>query len=182
MDPVTKLERTLKEHRFVLIRQSTHRVFRNPEGRTFVCASTPSDTFRWAKNALAELKRVIESQPKPEVVAVSEYQREQAARVISGESKPNQQGIQGAGRGKKSRGTGFIYEDRGLPPTPEELAEREAVKQRAIDNKEQRRAAKLSRKAELEAARKEREAQKQALEEEKAPQQYFPSNTPTCRK
>ena len=48
----------LHEHSFDLVRQRKHKVYRNPDGLTFVAASTPSDR-RAPQNALATLKRML---------------------------------------------------------------------------------------------------------------------------
>lgn len=52
---------------FKLARQKKHRVHKNPEGKTLVTASTPSD-WRWSKKALRELVKLcgpIETDHRP---------------------------------------------------------------------------------------------------------------------
>ena len=51
------LEETLRTQGFRLVRQKTHRVYKNPEGKTLVTAATPSD-WRWSRNALHQLARL----------------------------------------------------------------------------------------------------------------------------
>ena len=63
-NPVTQLQRALKENHFVLIRQDRHYIYKNHENKIFVTPATPSDT-RWARNAISDLKRVLNSPPKP---------------------------------------------------------------------------------------------------------------------
>ena len=110
-NPAVKLDKLLREHRFQLVRQDKHKIYREPGGRIFVTSSTPSD-YRWAGNALTELKRVIASPPKPMVIAIADWEREEAARLIQGQQKTHV-GISSGGKGKskRSRGTGFIYDD-----------------------------------------------------------------------
>jgi len=57
-NPIAKHDALLREHKFVLIRQRKHRVYRNPEGKVYVVGSTPSD-WRSVRNAVSALKRVI---------------------------------------------------------------------------------------------------------------------------
>ena len=113
MDPTTLISRLLKEHRFQLVRQDKHKIYRNHENKIYVTSSTPSD-HRWALNALSDLKRVIANPPKPMVLAISDYEREQAALVIAGEQR-QVAGVSGAGKNKRSRGTGFIYDEPNVP-------------------------------------------------------------------
>ena len=152
MNAAAKVEALLREHRFQLVRSNKHRVFQNHESKVYVESATPSD-WRVDHNRLKALKRVLDSPVKPLSLAISDYEREQAASVIEGQER-TQHAAAGQGKGKQhssSRGTGYRYVDP-LPPTPEELAERERQRQQAIANKQQRREAKLARKAEKEAA------------------------------
>jgi hypothetical protein len=48
----------LERHGFKLERQIKHMVWRNSEGKVYVCSTSPSDVFAY-KKALGELKRVI---------------------------------------------------------------------------------------------------------------------------
>jgi len=63
----------LEEHQFDLVRQRKHKIYRNPDGLTFVLASTPSD-WRSSRNALATLKRILRpiSDSDSRIVAESE--------------------------------------------------------------------------------------------------------------
>jgi hypothetical protein len=55
---VGEIKQLLDEHGFVLQRQSKHAVWRNPEGKVWVCSVSPSDHRTYA-NALGDLKRTI---------------------------------------------------------------------------------------------------------------------------
>ena len=46
----------LRRHGFVLVRDSRHQVWRNPDGKQIVFSSSPSDEY-WAAQALRELRR-----------------------------------------------------------------------------------------------------------------------------
>jgi predicted RNA binding protein YcfA (HicA-like mRNA interferase family) len=60
----------LQEHGFDLVRQRKHKIYRNPDGLTFVVASTPSDR-QAPQNALSTLKRILRQvNPEPEPVQV----------------------------------------------------------------------------------------------------------------
>jgi hypothetical protein len=55
-------------------------------------------------------------------------------------------GINGAGKGKKPRGTGFIYEDRPeIEPTPAQIETRERARERSKRRAEQRRIVRMER-------------------------------------
>ncbi len=58
MDPQRELERMLKEHGAVLVRDSNHPVYRLPNGQTFVASKSPSD-HRSTINALTDLRRAL---------------------------------------------------------------------------------------------------------------------------
>lgn len=58
MNPQEQLMQLLREHNFDLVRQRKHKIYRNPNGLTFVTASTPSDR-RAPQNALSTLKRIL---------------------------------------------------------------------------------------------------------------------------
>lgn len=77
--PKAELHRLLEEHGFKLERQTNHQVWKNPEGKTFVCAQTPSD--KWADaNALANLRRLVGWKPEPrKPKAKREYRKRRAA-------------------------------------------------------------------------------------------------------
>lgn len=57
-EPQKQLETMLEEHGFELVRQNTHLVYKNPEGKVFVTSKTPSD-FRAALNNVSYLKKVL---------------------------------------------------------------------------------------------------------------------------
>jgi hypothetical protein len=57
MNPEAQLQCLLDEYDFKLARQRKHKVYKNPDGKTFVMASTPSDR-RSSRNALSTLKRI----------------------------------------------------------------------------------------------------------------------------
>jgi predicted RNA binding protein YcfA (HicA-like mRNA interferase family) len=62
-----EFEKALRAHGFKLARQKKHRVHKNPEGKTLVTASTPSD-WRWSRNALRQLVKLcgpIEADHRP---------------------------------------------------------------------------------------------------------------------
>lgn len=107
-DPLKQHDALLRQHQFELVRQGKHFIYRNPEGKVYVTSATPSDS-RWAKTALTTLKRVIDSPPVPMTLAISEFDREQAANLLAGDSK--QRGP-GHGKQKHSGGTGIGYIDK----------------------------------------------------------------------
>ncbi len=151
----------LKEHGFTLVRRNKHYVYEQPQsrgGRVYVTSATPSD-FRVWKNRLKTLKHVISTPAKPMVVAISEFEREQAAQVIEGQQLPTA-GIQGKGKhARRSRGTGYKYVEK-EEMTEEELALSEEVRQRARENAAQA-------EARREQERKDRRARKLQKKEEK---------------
>jgi len=151
-DPVKQIESLLHQHNFRLIRETKHRVYRNPAGQIFVCGSTPSD-YRAAKNALANLRHVIESPAKPEIVAVSEFEKTAAF------TTPPPRRL-GHNKQKRSKSIGIYWEE----PTPT-TAEQEAIKkeqqERARKNKEERRARKLAQKKEKEQIKEQRKQQEE---------------------
>lgn len=66
MDPHDELMALLQEHNFDLVRQRNHKIYRNPDGLTFVLASTPSDRLA-PQNSLSTLKRILRQlNPAPE--------------------------------------------------------------------------------------------------------------------
>lgn len=102
-----QIESLLKTNRFRLVRQSKHRVWRNPEGKVFVASTTPSD-WRAAKKQLSTLKKVLASDPTPEVVAISEFERLEALTKIHAQEKK----VSGASQAAKTSGTGYVYIDK----------------------------------------------------------------------
>src|SRR5437868_4487984 len=129
---VAKHDALLREHKFVLVREDKHKVYRNPEGKIYVTAATPSDR-RAAFNMIKALKRCIAEPAKPMVIAISDFEREQAAQLIQGHQK-QQPTARGMGRGKQrhSRGTGFIYDGPRIM-TPERSEEHTSELQSRFD-------------------------------------------------
>jgi predicted RNA binding protein YcfA (HicA-like mRNA interferase family) len=71
MNPQDELMELLQEHDFDLVRQRKHKIYRNPDGFTFVVASTPSDR-RAPQKALSTLKRILrQANSEPELKVVS---------------------------------------------------------------------------------------------------------------
>jgi hypothetical protein len=151
----------LRQHGFQLVRHTKHLVYRNHEGKVYVCASTPSD-WRVTKKMLATLKHVISTPAKPMVVAISDFERQQAAEQIAGQSLPTR-GIFGAGKQSRSRGTGFIYDDPKIM-TAEQLALTEAQREQARKNAEEAKARRQQERADRRtrklARREERETER----------------------
>ena len=141
MNPQKQMEKLLCAHRFALVREDKHKVYKNSAGKIFVTSKTPSDRRAWA-NALCDLRRVIELPAKPMVLAISDFDRESAARRIQGETKPVA-GIKGNAR---TKGTGFIYEDKIL--TPDDLARRDEQRQLSIEAKQRKEARREQRRSE----------------------------------
>lgn len=160
---IAQHEMLLQQHGFKLVRHDKHLVYKNPENKVYVISATPSD-HRWVKNAIAVLKRVIAEPPKPMVVAISEFEREQAAQLIQGQEKQKVV-TPGMGRGKqrRSRGTGIYYE-RDEILTEEQRLRRAVLAQQAVTNKQRRemrlaegRAAKQARRTAIEAEKQEQD-------------------------
>ena len=149
MNPARKLEQMLRQHNFKPVRHNSHRVFKNHEGKIFVTALTPSD-YRWAHNAISILKKVLSSPARPMVLAISDYEREQATEKIAGQQK--RQIGQSNGKSKRSKGTGFIYEDRNVL-TEEDKLQRENQRKQAQENAQRRREKKLAQRAAIEQER-----------------------------
>jgi hypothetical protein len=71
MNPEDQLVELLRLHDFGLVRHGKHKIYRNPDGLTYVNASTPSDR-RASRNALATLKRLtrhLDRAPAPADIA-----------------------------------------------------------------------------------------------------------------
>lgn len=58
MTVTEEIETLLKEYGAVLERQHKHPVWRLPDGRIFVAASTPGDR-RWERNSLSDLRKLL---------------------------------------------------------------------------------------------------------------------------
>jgi len=73
----------LREYRFDLVRQRKHKIYRNPDGLTFVTASTPSDR-RAPHNALSTLKRILRDKnaSAESEMAIDSVSAVEATRVI----------------------------------------------------------------------------------------------------
>lgn len=148
----------LKQHGFVLVRHSKHLVYQQPAslgGRVYVTSATPSDWRVW-RRALATLKHVISTPAKPMSLAISDFEREEAAAQIEGQQR-HTTGVQGKGKRARSRGTGYKYEEK-EELTEEELALTEEARQRARKNAEEaaaRREAKRQERRERKLAKKE---------------------------
>ncbi len=121
-NPAREHEALLRRHRFVLISENKHRKYKDPEGRVYIVSKTPSDWRAW-QNAVSTLKRVIANLVPSSELLEEERQRRALEEFIQLEAqrKPSVVGISGAGKGKKSRGTGFIY-DRKDEKSKEQLA------------------------------------------------------------
>src|SRR5579862_6707746 len=108
MNPEIRLERMLQQHGFVLRRTNKHRIYRNHEGKVLVVSATPGD-FRAIKNSISDLNRVLSSPATPEVLAIADFERAEAVRLLAGEQKHT---AHRNGSHRKSNGTGFHYENR----------------------------------------------------------------------
>ena len=134
---LAKHDALLRQHKFVLVREDKHKVYRNPEGKVYVTSATPSD-WRAGLNMLTALKRCIAEPAKPTVVAISDFEREQAAQLIQGQQKQQHTAHgMGSGKLKHSRGTGFIYDGPKIV-TLEEQAIHEAQRRQARENAQRR--------------------------------------------
>ena len=100
------LDRLLRDHKFVLVRQDRHRIYKNPDGKIWVTSSTPSDSYHGLKNAIATLRAVIAAPPRSEVLSVEDYRKREAA--IQLEKIEKTVAGEGGGRnGNGSNGSGF---------------------------------------------------------------------------
>jgi hypothetical protein len=156
-DPRIKHDKLLQEHGFKLVRHNKHLVYQNHEGKVVVVSATPSDRRSW-QNATQTIKHVIANPAKPIILAISDFEREQAALLIRGKERKSEGG--GSGKAKRSKGTGFIYEDKVEDAVT--LRRREEVAHLARTNRERRdgrtkdrRKVKLERRAVHELARRE---------------------------
>jgi hypothetical protein len=145
-NPAQEHEALLRRHRFVLVSENKHRKYRDPEGRVYIVSKTPSDRWAW-RNAVSTLKRVTVSPvPSCELLEAERQRRElEASIVVQAQRKPSVAGISGAGKGKRFRGTGFIYEDKAVVElTPEQLEQRQKARDRSERRTDERRAARLT--------------------------------------
>jgi len=158
---LAKHDALLRQHKFVLVREDKHKVYRNPEGKVYVTSATPSD-WRAEFNMLKSLKRCIAEPAKPMVIAISDFEREQAAQLIQGQQKQQHTAHgMGCGKRKHSRGTGFIY-DGPRTGTLEEQAIREAQRRQARENAQRRAEEKRQRREHNRALRQQRTAAAEA--------------------
>jgi hypothetical protein len=162
---LAKHDALLRQHKFVLVRDDKHKVYRNPEGKVYVTAATPSD-WRAGFNMLTALKRCIVEPAKPMVIAIDDFEREQAAQLIQGQRKLQHSAHgMGSGKQKHSRGTGFIYDGPRMM-TPEEQAIREAQRQQARENAQRRAEEMRQRREHNRAMRQQKRAAAEAAERE----------------
>lgn len=126
MDATEQLERELGRHKFVLICQGSHRVYKNPDGKIFVVGL--SLDFRETRKALADLRRVLVSPPQPEILAELEYKREhkQESRAAAMANSTPKKNKRARGSFCKTKGTGYGYYDEELPEQTEEQKEQAA--------------------------------------------------------
>jgi len=164
-DTTKQIDSLLRQHGFRLIRDTKHCVYRNPDGKIFICSKTPSD-YRAGYNKLTNLKSVIANPPRPEIVAISEFEREQAAQIIQGQDK-----LPGPGRNKQKRtsGTGIYWKEPEVMNVEQQLIQ-EQQRERARKNKDERRARKLALREERAAIKAARHAEQARLWEQQRPQ------------
>jgi len=114
----------LKQHGFVLVRQSCHKIYRNQEGKVFVTPATPSDQ-RGIYNSLSDLKRILAQPPMCELLAIADHERREKLRREQRAAQEAAQALakkhNGGGYGK-GHGTGYAYYDAGVMLTDEERA------------------------------------------------------------
>lgn len=153
-DAAKQLDALLRQHGFKLVPGcKKHLVYKSVGlgGRIFVMSATPSDSYHGAKNALADLRRVIASPPRAEILAIEDYERARAAQIGLQKTERAGAGV-GSGRNHSSRGTGFIYVSKEVVElTPEQIAEKE-------QRREKRQAEEAAFKARRQQNREEREA------------------------
>jgi hypothetical protein len=106
-DAEKQIEKLLKAFNFTLVRETKYKVYRDPEGRVFVTSKTASD-FRWAKSAIADLKKIISSSPRSEILTVADFEEREKAIQLERQAKIVPQRA-GGGAGPKSNGTGILY-------------------------------------------------------------------------
>lgn len=81
MNAADEVNRLLKDHNAVLVRQNKHLVYRLANGQNFVVAKTSSDPDRAAKNNLSELRHalgIVRETPKPKGNAVMPIEQKPA--------------------------------------------------------------------------------------------------------
>src|SRR5277367_6464540 len=105
-----QIEALKKQYGFRLARQERHCIWKSRDGWTWVTPSTLSDNIHGPKNMLQSLKRAIREAQTSDVLAITDFEREQAAAKIAGAAKQTA-GRAGSAGQKKSRGTGVFYID-----------------------------------------------------------------------
>jgi hypothetical protein len=137
-NPQQEFEILMARYRFALVSQNRHIKYKNPEGKILIVSKTPSDWRVW-HNRLTTLKRVIANPaPSSEVIEEQRQRKELESFIrLHTERKPSVVGISGAGKGKKSRGTGFTYEEK----IPVELTAQQIEQQRRARENDLRKAA-----------------------------------------
>lgn len=111
-DVFKKLSALKSEHGFVLVRATRHQIWKSREGTIWVCASTPSD-YRVAGNQLTSLKRAIREGNQSEIIAISQFERDEADAILEGQKKQEANRAGAAGTRKKSQGVGIFYIETG---------------------------------------------------------------------
>ena len=111
-DVYKKLTALKAEHGFVLVRATRHQIWKSRSGVVWVCASTPSD-YRVAGNQLTSLKRAIREGNQSEIIAISQFERDEADAILEGQKKQEANRAGAAGTRKKSQGTGIWYIETG---------------------------------------------------------------------
>lgn len=56
---MSEVEQLLKEHNAVLVRKRKHQVWKFPDGRIFVCPSTPSNEYTGDRKQLSNLRHIL---------------------------------------------------------------------------------------------------------------------------
>jgi hypothetical protein len=148
VNPQIEHDRLLRQHKFELVSERNHLKYNDPAGRVYVTAKTPSD-WRAYLNQVSVLKRVIAAPVPSNSVLEEMRQRKELEQFITlnAAQKKSAVGIAGAGKKKKSRGTGFIYEDK-PEKTAEQIALEEETRERARANNERKDAEKKERRDE----------------------------------
>jgi hypothetical protein len=131
MDPRTQFIQLRDQYKFKLVSDKNHYKFQDPEGRILITSKTPSD-YRAYRNMVSVLRRVVAAPPPSNAVIEEMRQRKELEEYIRlNPAKKSGAGIAGKGKGTKSRGTGFIYEDTApIPFVPDELKERQRNEER----------------------------------------------------
>jgi hypothetical protein len=122
------IDELLHEHKFVLVAQRKHLKYRDPEGRIFVMAATPSD-WRAGIKALKTFEKVVEAPPPSNELVEEIRQAKELEATITLEPCPKTKPSLGHASKKKSTGTGYVYIDKEvveLTPEQKEQQRRDA--------------------------------------------------------